>query len=202
VKTPPYPKQIIEFCPAAIELILRLTERISKDPGAVLVIDYGYDKWVTPTLQGIKDHGYVDPLQEPGDADLSHYVNFAALSAAIEQRKDFNVQVHGPILQGIFLQSLNIATRFGQLIDRSETHEKAEHHVSCFKRLVAGDEMGSIYKALCITPRDLAPHGFDDVPQELPPADEKTFEEESAEVERREMEGIGKNSSSTPNEKV
>ncbi len=52
-------------------------------PLAALFIDYGHaESRGGETLQAVKAHRPVDPLAEPGDADLTAHVDFAAFAAA------------------------------------------------------------------------------------------------------------------------
>ena len=56
----------------------------------LLAVDYGYDHTgFGETLQAVKAHQFVDPLAEPGVADLTTHVDFAALARArpVRQRR-------------------------------------------------------------------------------------------------------------------
>lgn len=79
------PGSIVEICPAAAALAAALGERFARSPGAALVIDYGYfPSRPGPTLSALRHHQPVGVLDNPGDADLSAHVDFAALA---EDRK-------------------------------------------------------------------------------------------------------------------
>lgn len=55
-------------------------------------------------------------MEFPGEIDLSAYVNFLHLSDAC--RKVPNIKTSGPIPQGLFLESMGMATRLDvQLIN-------------------------------------------------------------------------------------
>ena len=66
-------------------------------------------------FQAIKDHKFVDLLEEPGTADLSTYVDFGALSMAARRAKE-DVTCFGPIDQGDLLRSLGIDARLDNLL--------------------------------------------------------------------------------------
>jgi NADH dehydrogenase [ubiquinone] 1 alpha subcomplex assembly factor 7 len=56
-----------------------LSELISKENGAILVVDYGEDHAFSDSVRGIRRHKYLakeDLLESAGEADLSVYVNF------------------------------------------------------------------------------------------------------------------------------
>ena len=51
--------------------------------GAGLFIDYGHlDPGFGDTLQAVRKHRYEDALENPGEADLTAHVDFAALADA------------------------------------------------------------------------------------------------------------------------
>src|SRR4051794_8232762 len=75
--------RIVEICPAAAALTAALGERFSASPGAALLIDYGYFlSRPGPTLSALRHHQPVGVLDNPGDADLSAHVDFAAVAEA------------------------------------------------------------------------------------------------------------------------
>ena len=77
------PGSVIEVAAAAQALMAQMARRIVDDGGAMLIVDYGYTQTTLgESLQALKDHAYVDPLHEPGEADLTTHVDFAALARA------------------------------------------------------------------------------------------------------------------------
>ena len=78
-------------------LALALGQRVTRQGGAALLIDYGHVKSaVGETLQAISGHAYADPLASPGEADMTAHVDFQALAVAAES---MGARVHGPIEQ-------------------------------------------------------------------------------------------------------
>ncbi|MEM5462028.1 SAM-dependent methyltransferase, partial [Paraburkholderia phytofirmans] len=72
---------IYEVSLAAADVMQRLGTRIAAQRGALLAIDYGYEKTQSgETLQAVRHHAYADPLDSPGDIDLSAHVDFGALA--------------------------------------------------------------------------------------------------------------------------
>ena len=64
----------------------------------MLVVDYGYTETsLGDSLQAVARHAYVDPLAEPGEADLTAHVDFAALARAARAA---GAKVMGPVTQG------------------------------------------------------------------------------------------------------
>ena len=144
-----------------------LAARLVREGGAALVIDYGYARPAfAETLQAVKGHGFVDPLAEPGDADLSAQVDFGGLRRAAEAA---GAAVHGPVPQGGFLRALGIAERAAALTARA-TPDQAAGIAAALERLTGPGTpgrpgMGEVFKALAITAPTLpAPPGFEDAP--------------------------------------
>ncbi|MBV8869805.1 MAG: SAM-dependent methyltransferase, partial [Acetobacteraceae bacterium] len=74
---------VVEICEAALDFAAALGRRFAAQPGAALLIDYGPAE-STPgdSLQAIRDGRPADPLEDPGSADLTAHVDFAALARA------------------------------------------------------------------------------------------------------------------------
>jgi NADH dehydrogenase [ubiquinone] 1 alpha subcomplex assembly factor 7 len=157
-ETEPYIKahaadgSILEVGAAAQRLMMQIAARIVSENGAALVIDYGYGQTgFGETLQAVKAHQFVDPLAEPGEADLTTHVDFAGLARAASSA---NARVHGPVGQGAFLTRLGIYER-ADMLRRGATPEQAEQIDSALARLTGADEneMGGLFKVLAITRR-------------------------------------------------
>ena len=74
------PGQIAELSPQREALARSIGERIRRDGGMALIIDYGawVDHATGDTLQAVRDHRPADPLDSPGEADLTTQVDFKA----------------------------------------------------------------------------------------------------------------------------
>ncbi len=145
---------ILELGAAAHRLMTRIAARIMTDNGAALVIDYGYGRTdFGETLQAVKAHQFVDPLAEPGLADLTTHVDFSALARAAAST---NARVHGPVEQGELLKELGVFQR-AEMLKRNATPQQAAEVNSALARLT-GDgegEMGALFKAMAVTRRSL-----------------------------------------------
>jgi SAM-dependent MidA family methyltransferase len=82
----PYPVSgpcIKESSPVSLDIAIDIAKHMHTHGGAALIIDYGdyteIDR-LGNTLQAVKNHAYVDPLQYLGEADLTAHVDFYALS--------------------------------------------------------------------------------------------------------------------------
>ena len=139
-------------------------ESVKGEPsGAALILDYGpLDVIPTNSLRGIRAHKQVSPFSLPGLVDLSADVDFTALAEAATGASE-GVEVHGPVEQGFWLESVGIRERLQILcrgIDKEvettpeEKEDKKEQAQKAVERLTerGGGSMGRIYKAMAIIP--------------------------------------------------
>jgi NADH dehydrogenase [ubiquinone] 1 alpha subcomplex assembly factor 7 len=145
------PGEIAEICPGGLSIARMIGERIARYGGAALVVDYGHAASAPgDTLQAVKGHEYCDPLADPGQADLTAHVDFAALARVVTEA---GALPHGPIAQHDFLMGLGIETRAAQLLARA-TEAQATDISAALARLIGEKEMGYLFKAMAITPAD------------------------------------------------
>jgi NADH dehydrogenase [ubiquinone] 1 alpha subcomplex assembly factor 7 len=124
-----------------------LAERLVRDGGAALIIDYGHTKSAAgDTLQAVRGHRFADPLAEPGLADITAHVDFAALARAAERA---GARTHGPVTQSAFLHRLGIVERAERLKAGATTLQVVGIEAA-LDRLVGRDAMGDLFKVLAI----------------------------------------------------
>jgi SAM-dependent MidA family methyltransferase len=146
---------ILEVGARARDIVRALASRVAEEAVALLILDYGYiATQLGETLQAMRDHRFVDPLEAPGECDLTAHVDFAALAREAEAA---HARVHGPVTQAAFLLALGIAER-AQILKRNASPAQAEAIDAALLRLTdrstpAG--MGQLFKAMAITPQDL-----------------------------------------------
>jgi len=140
--------EIAEISPAGLRVAAALGRRLARSEGAALIIDYGpMESGLGDSLQALKQHRYHDPLIDPGCADLTAHVDFAALAAAA---REAGAATHGPTTQGAFLQMLGIGLRTDTLKAKSDAAQRAEIDAA-LARLIGADGMGSLFKVLALT---------------------------------------------------
>ena len=145
---------VAEVSPASLNIARAIGEKVATQGGAALIIDYGHDSpGFGDTLQAVKSHGFTDPLADPGEADLTAHVDFAAIGSAAGLGGG---AVFGPLAQGIFLNRLGIETRTAALVE-SATAGQAEEIQGAVARLTNADQMGTLFKALAVMPAAAAP---------------------------------------------
>jgi NADH dehydrogenase [ubiquinone] 1 alpha subcomplex assembly factor 7 len=151
--------EILELCPAAEALAADIGTRLADHGGAAFIVDYGpAHSALGETLQAVRGHHYADPLAAPGQADLSHHVDFQRLRVAAERA---GARAWGPIPQGLFLGRLGLAARAEALVAAAPSTSQAEAIREAVHRLVHPGRMGLLFKALAIAHPSLpAPPGF------------------------------------------
>ena len=151
---------VVEIRPAALALGALLGERFAREPGAALFIDYGHERQrLGVTLRAFRRHRAVSALDDPGEADLSAAVDFTAFG---EAARASGAAVSGPVTQRQFLLALGIEARLEALAGRASSAQRARLEAGVARLLDAAD-MGSLFKAVAITSRSLAPTaGFED----------------------------------------
>ncbi len=149
---------MVEVGTAATDLAYAVGDRVERFGGAALIIDYGHARsGAGETLQAVRGHSYHDPLETPGEADLTAHVDFKALAEAAAEA---GAAVHGPVSQGAFLGRLGIAARAESLL-QGATPDQAQDIAAALRRLTDAEEMGELFKVLAIARHDLpAPPGF------------------------------------------
>lgn len=148
---------ILESSPASVAIIRALAQRLERQGGAALIVDYGYDgPALGETLQAVKGHGFANPFDAPGEQDLSAHVDFATLKAMAGLS---GARVHGPVPQGDFLGVLGITERATALA-RAQVG-RGEEIFEAHRRLTHPAEMGMLFRAMALTaPGWPEPAGF------------------------------------------
>ena len=136
---------LVESSPAGSAFAGVIGQRLSSSGGAALIIDYGSWDGTGDTLQAVKGHAPVDPLAEPGRADLTAHVDFGALAQAASP-----AAAHGPVPQGVFLERIGITAR-AQALARTAAQDRVEDVAAAHRRLTHPDEMGQLFQVLALT---------------------------------------------------
>ena len=150
---------ILERSPDATALATEIGGRIAAQDGAALIVDYGHGRTAPgETLQAMRRHRRHDVLAEPGEADLTAHVDFAALADSAGRS---GARVWGPISQGAFLTRLGIEARAARLIAAAKPDQAFLIRSGC-RRLIDPAEMGSLFQVISMTrPDRSAPAGFE-----------------------------------------
>ncbi|MGB8623764.1 MAG: SAM-dependent methyltransferase [Paracoccaceae bacterium] len=140
------PGDVVEVCPGAASVVDLVASRIAANGGVALIIDYGGWRSLGDTFQALADHCPVDPLDSPGEADLTAHVDFESLARAAHG------VAHTPMVpQGVFLERLGITAR-AQALAAKLDGAALESHIAAHRRLTHPQEMGTLFKTLALCP--------------------------------------------------
>ncbi len=136
---------IVEHSPAQDAVMQQLANHVQEHGGAGLIIDYGALKTGTgDTLQAVRRHEKVNPLADPGDADLTTHVDFEHLA---QIARDHGVTNLGAADQGAFLLALGLLERAGHL--GAGSNSATQNAISLAVERLAGDAaMGKLFKVM------------------------------------------------------
>lgn len=134
-----------------------LGARLVRDGGAALLIDYGRDQpGFGDTLQALRRHERVDPLECPGEADLTVHADFPAVMDAA-QAEGARAAI---LTQAAFLARLGVGERAESLVRARP--DRAAVIGRQLNRLVGGDQMGELFKACCLSSPGWTPPAFEE----------------------------------------
>ncbi|MFY7961337.1 MAG: class I SAM-dependent methyltransferase [Elsteraceae bacterium] len=142
------PGAILERCLAGESIAASLGRRAAQGNSAALIIDYGEEGALGDSLQAVRGHRAQDALADPGSADLTAHVDFAALARVT---RGVGAAVFGPIPQGALLRALGLVERTEQLM-RNARPDVARSLRAGMIRLIDPAAMGTLFKALAILP--------------------------------------------------
>jgi len=135
---------IREISPARDAAAAALAGHLAHHGGAAIVIDYGYAGGESgDTLQAVRGHAFADPLDQPGEADLTAHVDFSALATAASA-----CAVSRPVSQGSWLETLGIGPRASALAARNP--DQTEAIAAARRRLCDETEMGRLFKVIAL----------------------------------------------------
>ncbi|MEI9988281.1 MAG: SAM-dependent methyltransferase [Aliidongia sp.] len=149
---------IFETAEPGLAIARVIGRRLAAAPGAALIVDYGHARTATgETLQAMRGHRYVPVLDDPGQADLTAHVDFAALSEALALG---GAQCWGPVTQRSFL-TVNGAVQRAATLTRGKPPAETAAIGHAVTRLLDPAQMGSLFKVLAATsPGRPVPSGF------------------------------------------
>ncbi|MBO6783142.1 MAG: SAM-dependent methyltransferase [Alphaproteobacteria bacterium] len=136
-----------EYSPSVRATVSDIAYHLFLNRGAALIIDYGHTRHATGlTMQAVRRHRPIDPLELPGDCDLTAHVDFQLVA---ETARAARTKVFGPVDQGAFLQRLGIVERANALLKRANVSQALDIRAA-LNRLISPKEMGVLFKVMAI----------------------------------------------------
>jgi SAM-dependent MidA family methyltransferase len=138
---------IHEVSPARTALVQALARHLADHGGAAIIIDYGYAGGEQgDTLQAVRGHRFADPLETPGEQDLTAHVDFGALAKAANVGE---IRVSRVVSQGSWLETLGIGARAMALAAKNP--QDTDRIAAARRRLCDEGEMGRLFKVMALT---------------------------------------------------
>ena len=145
---------IIEQCPLAQKLMRDIALKITRQGGAGLFIDYGYERpkkesgfCAGDTLQAVLSHAYHDVLSSPGKADITAHVDFTTLAKIA---RSAGVEVPAIVNQRLFLNQMGGLVRVRQLCQHATDSAQKKTLMRSYERLTSLKEMGRLFKVMAL----------------------------------------------------
>ncbi len=148
--------ETIEASPEVARVGANVGRLVARCGGAALFIDYARDEDAFgDTLQAVRGHAKECPLAHPGSADLTCRPDFGVI---VDQALAAGAKATDIVSQHDFLRGLGIEARISALVAanpaRAATLERQRD------RLIGVDQMGRLFKAVCVHSAGLSPPGF------------------------------------------
>ncbi len=135
----------IEFPKLGFKELKKMTSKISKSKGCILLIDYGYLKPSNQnTLQSVKKHKKNNLLSNLGRADITAQVNFRLLEEFFSKN---NVKTKKLISQKKFLENMGILERAKILAKKMKFTQQSDLYLR-MERLLSPRYMGELFKVI------------------------------------------------------
>ena len=146
---------IVELNMAAAQISKNIGNHINNFGGLAIFIDYGDWRSLGDTLQAVKNHEYCDIFTSPGEVDITAHVDFEILAT------NSGCTFSKLTTQGVLLERLGITER-AQNLAKNLNGKDLESHIYAHRRLTHPDEMGALFKALSLFPKQAScPPGFE-----------------------------------------
>lgn len=142
-------REHVEISPQSLVIVDYIADFLWECGGFALICDYGHNGDKTDTFRGFLKHKVHDPLINPGTADLTADVDFAALKNIAE--KNDRLITFGPITQADFLRNLGINIRLKILME-SASKEERKSLESGYHMIMDENQMGTRFKLISLFP--------------------------------------------------
>ena len=140
-------QNIIEYSPKAFEYLKIICNKIQREDGGILIIDYGYlNSEMHDTLQAINNHKYSNVLENIGNSDITYNISFNLFQKLIKQFHNLNSVVTN---QKKFLTRMGILQR-AEIISKNIPFSKKTDLFYRIRRLIDKNQMGELFKVMLI----------------------------------------------------
>ena len=140
-------QNFIEYSEIGFNYLNEISNLIKENSGGLLLIDYGYtDKKMKNTLQGVSNHKFANILNNIGNVDITHNINFELFKKFIKRKGGLQNNLTS---QKNFLTKMGIKKR-AEIISKNESFLRKADIYHRLKRLIDENQMGSLFKVMLI----------------------------------------------------
>ena len=138
-------QKFIEFPMLGFKELKKISKKISKLQGCILLIDYGYLRPNNQdTLQSVMSHKKNNLLNNLGRADITAHINFALLREFFSRN---NLKTKRLITQKQFLENMGIIERAKIIAKKMKFTEQSDLYLR-MERLLNPKYMGELFKVI------------------------------------------------------
>ena len=140
-------QNFIEYSELGLNYLRTIAKIIKRNSGGLLLIDYGSkDKKMKDTLQAISNHKFANILENIGNADITHNINFNLFEKFIKKIGGLDINL---TTQKEFLTKMGIKNR-AEIISKNLNFLKKADIFYRLQRLIDEKQMGSLFKVMFI----------------------------------------------------
>ncbi len=140
-------QNFIEYSEQGLNYLTEISIFIKKNTGGLLLIDYGYlDKKMKNTLQAISNHKFANILDNIGNVDITHNINFELFRKYTDQKGNLKNNI---TTQKNFLIKMGIKER-AEIISQNLNFLKKADIYYRLKRLIDEKQMGNLFKVMLV----------------------------------------------------
>ena len=142
-----YKQNFVEYSNIGIKYLKDISKIIKKNNGGILIIDYGYLNYkMHNTLKAISNQKYSNVLENIGDSDITHNINFCLFKNIIKKIGKLEENI---TTQRNFLINIGIQKR-AEIISKNLVFSKKVDVYHRLQRLIDQKQMGSLFKVMFI----------------------------------------------------
>ncbi len=140
-------QNFIEYSELGFIYLKKISKIIKDNNGGLLLIDYGNkDKKMRNTLRGISKHKFANILDDIGNVDITHNINFELFRNYIRSIGELDSSL---TTQKKFLIKMGIKER-AEIISKKHNFSKKADIYYRLKKLIDDKQMGSLFKVMLI----------------------------------------------------
>ncbi len=140
-------QNFIEYSELGLNYLETISKFIKKNRGGLLLIDYGYtEKKMKNTLKAVSNHKFANILDNIGNADITHNINFNLFKEFTKKLKGLDINL---TTQKEFLLKIGIKQR-AEILSKNKSFLKKADIFYRLDRLINEKQMGSLFKVMML----------------------------------------------------